>query len=90
MTGTDHEAGQAVLQYLIELGHRSIAYVTHARFPGPARALLRCAGDCRTLRGCLAACVSFDEQIGFGEVFRTSRQRVSTRRLSSMPMTDWR
>ena len=26
-TGTDHEAGQAVLQYLIDFGHRSIAYV---------------------------------------------------------------
>ncbi|MEK1872519.1 MAG: LacI family DNA-binding transcriptional regulator, partial [Rhizobium altiplani] len=30
ITGTDHEAGQAVIQYLINLGHRSIAYVSGA------------------------------------------------------------
>lgn len=27
VSGTDHEAGQAVIQYLVGLGHRSIAYV---------------------------------------------------------------
>jgi len=71
VTGTDHEAGQAVLQYLIELGHRSIAYVNgtpgfrgrRERFYGAREIAERCEDvSLHVLR--------FDEQIGFGEAFK--------------------
>ena len=52
--GTDHEGGQAVLEYLISLGHRSIVYVygapiyrgRHERYYGAEKSL----SDIATLR----------------------------------------
>lgn len=69
--GTDHEGGQAVLEYLIRLGHRSIAYVygapiyrgRHERFYG-AREVAERHGDV-TLQS-----IQFDEQQGFASAYR--------------------
>ncbi|WP_087001379.1 LacI family DNA-binding transcriptional regulator [Rhizobium sullae] len=70
VTGTDHEAGQAVVQYLIDLGHRSIAYVEgmpglrgrRERFYG-AREVAELYSDV-TL-----GVMQFDERSGFGDAF---------------------
>jgi LacI family transcriptional regulator len=74
VTGTDHEAGQAVAQYLIDLGHRSIAYVhgtpgyrgRRERFYG-AREITERYPDVAL------HVMQFDEQNGFREAFRALR-----------------
>jgi LacI family transcriptional regulator len=71
VVGTDHEGGQAVLHYLIGLGHRSIAYIYGApmyrgrqeRFFG-AREVAERRGDV-TLR-----LLRFDDSEGFAPVYR--------------------
>jgi LacI family transcriptional regulator len=76
--GTDHEAGQAVAEYLIGLGHRAIAFVHGApglrgrreRFTG-MREVVERRGDI-TLHQ-----LAFDEQDGFSAAFRTLRLRAA-------------
>ena len=71
VTGTDHEAGQAVARYLIELGHRTIAYVYGTpgyrgrleRFYG-AREIMEKRDDV-TLH-----VMEFEEQGGFVDAFK--------------------
>lgn len=75
VSGTDHEAGQAVLQYLIDLGHRSIAYVhgvpglrgRRERFYG-AREIAERYDDVRM------HVMQFDEQNGFGDAYRALKE----------------
>jgi LacI family transcriptional regulator len=70
VSGTDHEAGQAVIQYLVDLGHRSIAYVygvpgyrgRRERFYG-AREVAEMHPDV-TLH-----VMQFEEQDGFGQAY---------------------
>lgn len=75
VTGTDHEGGQAVAQYLIDLGHRCIAYV-HGT-PGYRGRLERFYGtreiaekypDVRLHQ------MQFDEDGGFVEAFRALKR----------------
>jgi LacI family transcriptional regulator len=76
VSGTDHEAGQAVIQYLVNLGHRSIAYVYGApgyrgrreRFYG-AREIAETHPDV-TLH-----VMQFREQGGFGEAYRLLKEK---------------
>ncbi len=75
ITGTDHEAGQAVIQYLINLGHRSIAYVSGApgyrgrreRFYG-AREIAESHPDVAL------HVMQFDEQGAFADAFRALKE----------------
>ncbi|WP_454850859.1 LacI family DNA-binding transcriptional regulator [Rhizobium binxianense] len=76
VSGTDHEAGQAVLQYLIGLGHRSIAYVhgvpglrgRRERFYG-AREIAERYEDVAL------HVMQFDEQNGFGDAYRALKEK---------------
>ncbi|CAN7688355.1 LacI family DNA-binding transcriptional regulator [Neorhizobium sp. LjRoot104] len=76
VSGTDHEAGQAVIQYLIDLGHRSIAYVygdpgyrgRRERFYG-AREIAERHPDV-TLH-----VLQFEEENGFAEAYRMLKEK---------------
>jgi len=76
VSGTDHEAGQAVIQYLVDLGHRSIAYVSgvpgyrgrRERFYG-AREIAEAHPDV-TLH-----IMQFEEQGGFGDAYRALKKK---------------
>lgn len=76
VTGTDHEAGQAVARYLIELGHRTIAYVYGT--PGYRGRLERFYGarevtelfDDVTLN-----VMQFDEHSGFVDAFQALKRQ---------------
>jgi LacI family transcriptional regulator len=76
VSGTDHEAGQAVLQYLIDLGHRSIAYVygipgyrgRRERFYG-AREIAERYPDVAL------HVMQFEEQAGFGTAFQALKEK---------------
>lgn len=71
VSGTDHEAGQAVMEYLLRLGHRSIAYVygvpgyrgRRERFYGAREVAER--HDDVSLH-----VMQFEEHGGFADVFR--------------------
>jgi LacI family transcriptional regulator len=75
VSGTDHEAGQAVIQYLVDLGHRSIAYVygvpgyrgRRERFYG-AREIAEAHPDVAL------HVMQFDELGGFGEAYRALKE----------------
>lgn len=75
VSGTDHEAGQAVIQYLVDLGHRSIAYVhgtpgyrgRRERFYG-AREIAERHPDV-TLH-----VLQFEEENGFAETYRALKE----------------
>lgn len=76
VSGTDHEAGQAVIQYLVDLGHRSIAYVhgtpgyrgRRERFYG-AREIAERHPDV-TLH-----VLQFEEENGFAETYRALKEK---------------
>ncbi|WP_117194396.1 LacI family DNA-binding transcriptional regulator [Rhizobium terrae] len=76
VSGTDHESGQAVMQYLIDLGHRNIAYVygvpgyrgRRERFYG-AREIAERYGDV-TLHA-----MQFEEQGGFADAYRALSEK---------------
>jgi LacI family transcriptional regulator len=76
VSGTDHEAGQAVLKYLIDLGHRSIAYVygipgyrgRQERFYG-AREIAERHSDVAL------HVMQFEEQSGFGKAFQALKDK---------------
>ena len=91
-SGADHESGSAVGAYLLDLGHRVIAYV-HGE-PGYRGRKERYYG----LREVLEErddTVLRDLRFEAGKQFRrqarrTARRRASGRRRSSAPMTAWR
>lgn|GEM_PF-302340 len=76
VSGTDHEAGQAVMQYLFGLGHRSIAYVygtpgyrgRRERFYG-AREIAERYPDV------VLHAMEFDEQGGFAGAYRALKEK---------------
>ncbi|KAB1111507.1 LacI family transcriptional regulator [Neorhizobium galegae] len=76
VSGTDHEAGQAVIQYLIDLGHRSIAYVygvpgyrgRRERFYG-AREIAERHPDVAL------HVLQFEEENGFAEAYRELKDK---------------
>ncbi|MGK6317251.1 LacI family DNA-binding transcriptional regulator [Neorhizobium sp. DT-125] len=76
VSGTDHEAGQAVMQYLLDLGHRSIAYVygvpgyrgRRERFYG-AREIAE-----RYPNVALYA-MQFEEQDGFADAYQALKEK---------------
>lgn len=76
VSGTDHEAGQAVIQYLVDLGHRSIAYVhgtpgyrgRRERFYGAREIAERHPGV--TLH-----VLQFEEENGFAETYRALKEK---------------
>ncbi len=76
VSGTDHEAGQAVIQYLVDLGHRSIAYVhgtpgyrgRRERFYG-AREIAERYPDV------VLHVLQFEEQNGFAKAYRALKDK---------------
>ena len=76
VSGTDHEAGQAVLRYLIDLGHREIAYVygvpgyrgRRERFYG-AREIAERHADVNLHS------MQFEEQGGFAEAYSAMKAK---------------
>ncbi|MBW6425088.1 LacI family transcriptional regulator [Rhizobium sp. XQZ8] len=76
VSGTDHESGQAVLQYLIDLGHREIAYVygvpgyrgRRERFYG-AREIAERYSDANL------HAMQFEEQGGFADAYRALKAK---------------
>jgi LacI family transcriptional regulator len=88
VSGTDHEAGQAVIQYLVDLGHRSIAYVygvprisrRRERFYG-AREIAEAHPDVAL------HVMQFDELAVSGRPIAHSQKPACGRRPSSAPMT---
>ncbi|TCL71125.1 LacI family DNA-binding transcriptional regulator [Rhizobium sp. BK251] len=75
VSGTDHESGQAVLQYLINLGHRSIAYVQGT--PGLRGRRERYYGAreiAERYPDVALHVMQYEEQIGFGEAYSALKQ----------------
>lgn len=75
VTGTDHEAGQAVARYLIDLGHRTIAYVYGT--PGYRGRFERFYGarEVTEKRADVSLHVmEFEEHSGFVDAFKALRQ----------------
>ncbi|MDR9805645.1 LacI family DNA-binding transcriptional regulator [Rhizobium hidalgonense] len=76
ITGTDHEAGQAVLQYLVGLGHRSIVYVSGSPgFRGRRERFYGAREIAERHEDVSLQVLEFDEQNGFGAAFRDLKKR---------------
>jgi len=74
VVGTDHEAGQAVAQHLIDLGHREIAFVQGT--PGYRGRMERFYGAREVAErwpGVTLHPLAFDEPAGFGAAFAAMR-----------------
>jgi LacI family transcriptional regulator len=77
VTGTDHEAGQAVARYLIELGHRTIAYVCGT--PGYRGRLERLYGAREVTELFDDVCLhvmQFEEHGGFVNAFQALKRQA--------------
>ncbi|MBX5171795.1 LacI family DNA-binding transcriptional regulator [Rhizobium sp. NZLR1b] len=76
VTGTDHEAGQAVIQYLVDLGHRSIVYVYGTPgFRGRQERYYGAREIAERYGNVALHVMHFDEQAGFGAAFRALAEK---------------
>lgn len=76
VSGTDHEAGQAVMQYLLDLGHRSIAYVYGAPGYRGRRERFYGAREIAERHPDVALhAMQFEEQGGFADAYRALKEK---------------
>ncbi|MGO6701850.1 LacI family DNA-binding transcriptional regulator [Rhizobium ruizarguesonis] len=76
VTGTDHEAGQAVIEYLAGLGHRSIVYVYGTPgFRGRQERYYGAREVAERYSDVTLHVMQFDEQNGFATAYQALKQR---------------
>ena len=86
--GTDHEAGSAVANFLLGLGHREIAYVHgEPSYRGRMERLYGLREVLERAEGALLHDLIWEDDAGFAQVFEQLRARGESRPRISAPMT---
>ncbi|EUB99631.1 transcriptional regulator, LacI family [Rhizobium sp. CF080] len=76
VSGTDHEAGQAVIQYLVDLGHRSIAYVYGTPgYRGRRERFYGAREIAERYPNVVLHVLQFEEQNGFADAYRALKDK---------------